>query len=699
MAEIVEVIHKINYEVNDAGLDGVTSVVQKQIAELNRLTALLRNYQCQLSDTRDMPAFHSLSSSISRVSKQIEATIGQTKSSLSGLKDNIVKGLGVDLESSISHFLAPVKNGLYGIDEQGKKTGVSIASIGSSLFSLSGALPLAISLVGALATQFFAEGEAAKKAREENEAYIGSLHNINQDADKRRGEKLEELKTYQSLVMSGGKAASRGAYDKLKELYPGVFSSYNIEQVKKGMGFSEAQSALTAASRFDQIEKLKLEAQAEITRKREQQKVLIWEEEKVRHQLSELEEAGRNGAGSKNLNNAIDFFNKQLKGLIQQRKDIQGFIRTAAWGVKQLNKYQRDYANAGAPVLFPQVTQEKQGPKRGAEIVSEQQLNEIIKKRSVGIQPGEEIADNTITNDKIEIPPPVTPNTPPTKDELIELDTTSPKRRIPSKLEKFIFGETAENQDPEERRREEIAKSMDAYKSLAQTAADAFNTIYDAQIKALDAEIKMRERRVDAATKLAEKGNTEALKLEQARLDEATKKREEFAKRQAVINAAMTVSNSILAIATAAGSSGPAAIVIVPAVIAALAAGFAAVSSLAQESSAQQFAEGGYTGHGGKYEPAGIVHRGEFVMDAENTRRYRPLLEAMHGGMLPALKQPEHISTQYASRKEMGGVEKKLDNLIAAVEANQTKVNARVDERGIAIITQRYTKAERRRWS
>jgi muramidase (phage lysozyme) len=33
------------------------------------------------------------------------------------------------------------------------------------------------------------------------------------------------------------------------------------------------------------------------------------------------------------------------------------------------------------------------------------------------------------------------------------------------------------------------------------------------------------------------------------------------------------------------------------------------------------FADGGWTGHGGKYEPAGVVHRGEFVMSAEATKR------------------------------------------------------------------------------
>jgi hypothetical protein len=33
------------------------------------------------------------------------------------------------------------------------------------------------------------------------------------------------------------------------------------------------------------------------------------------------------------------------------------------------------------------------------------------------------------------------------------------------------------------------------------------------------------------------------------------------------------------------------------------------------------FAEGGYTGSGGKYEPAGVVHRGEYVLNADATKR------------------------------------------------------------------------------
>jgi lambda family phage tail tape measure protein len=44
-------------------------------------------------------------------------------------------------------------------------------------------------------------------------------------------------------------------------------------------------------------------------------------------------------------------------------------------------------------------------------------------------------------------------------------------------------------------------------------------------------------------------------------------------------------------------------------------------ASAAAVGSSLNFAEGGYTGDGGKYQPAGIVHAGEYVVTAENTRR------------------------------------------------------------------------------
>lgn len=49
------------------------------------------------------------------------------------------------------------------------------------------------------------------------------------------------------------------------------------------------------------------------------------------------------------------------------------------------------------------------------------------------------------------------------------------------------------------------------------------------------------------------------------------------------------------------------------------------------------FAEGGYTGDGGKYQEAGIVHKGEFVTTKENTAKHRGLLEAIHNDKAPSI--------------------------------------------------------------
>lgn len=53
------------------------------------------------------------------------------------------------------------------------------------------------------------------------------------------------------------------------------------------------------------------------------------------------------------------------------------------------------------------------------------------------------------------------------------------------------------------------------------------------------------------------------------------------------------------------------------------------------------FWTGGYTGDGGKYEPAGIVHKGEYVWDKETTARWRPQLEA---GVLPGYASGGYVT-------------------------------------------------------
>lgn len=81
------------------------------------------------------------------------------------------------------------------------------------------------------------------------------------------------------------------------------------------------------------------------------------------------------------------------------------------------------------------------------------------------------------------------------------------------------------------------------------------------------------------------------------------------------INSAIGVSNAVKA------GSG----LVWPANLAAILSGITAVlSGISQAKGFLGFAEGGYTGEGGKYQVAGVVHAGEFVVPQETVRAYGP---------------------------------------------------------------------------
>jgi hypothetical protein len=68
----------------------------------------------------------------------------------------------------------------------------------------------------------------------------------------------------------------------------------------------------------------------------------------------------------------------------------------------------------------------------------------------------------------------------------------------------------------------------------------------------------------------------------------------------------------------------------IAAAAAAIAAGLANVRAI--QAAPTGFSSGGYTGDGGKYQPAGVVHKGEYVINKEQTKRHRSMLEAINRG-------------------------------------------------------------------
>jgi lambda family phage tail tape measure protein len=88
----------------------------------------------------------------------------------------------------------------------------------------------------------------------------------------------------------------------------------------------------------------------------------------------------------------------------------------------------------------------------------------------------------------------------------------------------------------------------------------------------------------------------------------------------------------------------------------------------AARSAVAGFAEGGYTGDGGKYTPAGVVHKGEFVINKENTRKYRGILEQMNDGKFPLAFQAPVVSTDVTGemsgmRQELAAIRRRLDSM------------------------------------
>lgn len=101
----------------------------------------------------------------------------------------------------------------------------------------------------------------------------------------------------------------------------------------------------------------------------------------------------------------------------------------------------------------------------------------------------------------------------------------------------------------------------------------------------------------------------------------------------------------------------------------------------AAKASIQGFAEGGYTGDGGKYQPAGIVHKGEFVINKENTSKFRGILEQMNKGNLPLTMNAQLVNPQISTemsgmRQELAAIRQRLDRMPDGI---QGRMNVGVD--------------------
>lgn len=269
----------------------------------------------------------------------------------------------------------------------------------------------------------------------------------------------------------------------------------------------------------------------------------------------------------------------------------------------------------------------------------------------------------------------------------------------PGGVENFIFGDASLIKDKGERFREELKLTADAYGQLASSAIGAFQDIYKHQQELLEREIDIRQKRVDVATRLAERGNTEVLKLEQERLDESIKKQAEYAKKQEILNAALALSQAIVAVATAAAQSGAGAIVVVPAVIAALIAGYSAVRAITTDAM-PSFAEGveGFDGKGTGTSDSNVVRisKGESILTAKATREYAGIPTMMNDGTFPRFAEMGQASKGIINLHDTN---KKLDMIASRLENLEFRAENKMDANGVSQMINAYTVKQKVKWA
>lgn len=181
----------------------------------------------------------------------------------------------------------------------------------------------------------------------------------------------------------------------------------------------------------------------------------------------------------------------------------------------------------------------------------------------------------------------------------------------------------------------ETQAKMKKYQAAVEQTAQAVSDAINEQIQVLQKDVDSRNKRLSELTanlnaeiELAKLGKASNIRqtqeqiAEETRLrDEALRKQEEAAQAKFIIDTALQASNLITAIsslyASLAGTG--VGIAVATALSAAMVAAFIAAKATAI--SASGFAEGGYTGDGGKYQEAGVVHKGEFVIDKETTQK------------------------------------------------------------------------------
>lgn len=258
--------------------------------------------------------------------------------------------------------------------------------------------------------------------------------------------------------------------------------------------------------------------------------------------------------------------------------------------------------------------------------------------------------------------------------------------------------------------KEKTLKILGDIEEILGATLQATNQIISSKIAETDALIGLQEQRVDEARNIAETGNAELLELEQKRLDDLNKKKEQFVRAQQALAAIELIANSAIAISKAAAEGGAAAPITIATTLIALVAGLAQARQLASQAAFYKgglFDGQGYTGDGN---PAGeslalgkkpyTYHAREFIFNHQTTGKNLDIFQRIHGGEIdlrdwekkvalfdmmafPSMSIPGNVmmSAMPYDNSEMKEIKSLLGNIYSAL-SNQQPSQFTMDERG-----------------
>ena len=214
-----------------------------------------------------------------------------------------------------------------------------------------------------------------------------------------------------------------------------------------------------------------------------------------------------------------------------------------------------------------------------------------------------------------------------------------------TKIENTPEFQNAESEREVIRQKIKDQEKADAEEKARQERIDLYNNTLDLARAAQD-QLRIEEDKTNRLIALQEKRvesvrnqSSASLKIEQDRLNELLKKRQQYERAQRVIDAAVITANTAVAIsgAIATIAKGGNAITIAANVLSILAGIGAVVASIRSINTDPGFKEGGYTGDGDPSSESTAIgkrpykyHKKEFVMNEELTRKHRDLFDGLH---------------------------------------------------------------------